>query len=469
VLLRWVGLLLLLAGDSLFAQASRPLLIRHVTVIDTGGGPAQTDRAVLIVGQRIAAIGASASVPAPEGAQVIDASGKYLIPGLWDMHVHMRGPLRESTADFARENEALLPLYLANGITGVREMGGDMAGAVMRWRSEVEHGERLGPRIATCGPKLDGPKPEWPGSIPISTPEEARAAVRGVKGMGADFVKVYNEVPNIPRDAYLALLDEAKRQNIRVTGHVPLTLTVEEVSSGGQSIEHYNEYLPGCVRNEKELKAKLEKGRIGGDVYDLAVLNGYSRPAAQALFKLFATNGTWVTPTLTIAHIDAFPRDRAEETNTLRRYLSPPWLASWTDRGDEPDPSWSARYAKKQYRHSLETVRLMHKAGVSILAGSDTAVSNAFTFPGFSLQDELGYLVEAGLTPLEALQCATINAANWLGQLDSLGSVEIGKFADLVLLDANPLADIKNVQNIRAVVMNGRLLDRARLDEIRAN
>jgi imidazolonepropionase-like amidohydrolase len=420
---------------------------------------------VLIVGQRIAAVGASASVPVPEGAQVIDAYGKYLIPGLWDMHVHMRRSLKESKADFVKENEAILPLYVVNGITGVREMGGDMVDAVMRWRSEVERGERLGPRIATCGPKLDGPKPEWPGSIPISTSQEGRAAVRRVKAMGADFVKVYNEVPNIPRDAYLAILDEAKQQKMPVTGHVPLTVTVEEVSEAGQNIEHFNEYLPGCVRNEKALKADLLEGRIGGDAYDLAVLNGYSRQTAEALFERFAAAGTWVTPALGIAHIDAFPPRNDADTNSRRRYLRPSWLASWTDRDDQ---TLSRAYARKQYRHSLETIRLMRKAGVSILAGSDTGISNAYTFPGFSLQDELGYLVHAGLTPLEALQCATINAAKWLGRLDSLGTIERGKLADLVLLDANPLVDIKNVRKIRAVVINGRMLDRARLDQIRA-
>ena len=237
---RCVCALLFLAGGVLFAQVAQPLLIRHATVIDVTGRPAELDRAVLIEHHRITVVGASASVPVPEGAQVIDATGKYLIPGLWDMHIHMRGSLKDSKVDFVKENEAVLPLYVVNGITGVREMGGDMADAVMRWRSEVEGGERLAPRIATCGPKLDGPKPEWPGSIAISTPDEGRAAVRRVKAMGAEFVKVYNEVPNIPREAYLAILDDAKHQNLRVTGHVPLTLTVEEVSKAGQNIEHFN-------------------------------------------------------------------------------------------------------------------------------------------------------------------------------------------------------------------------------------
>ena len=251
-----------------------------------------------------------------------------------------------------------------------------------------------------------------------------------------------------------------------MTGHVPLTLTVEEVAQAGQNIEHYNEYLPGCVRNEKALKAELERARIGGSAYDFAIIHGYNRRTAEALFRQFAAQGTWVTPTLGIAHIDAFPPANDPATEARRRYLPAAWLASWSDRSEQIDPSWDIRDSRQQYRHALETVRLMHHAGVPILAGSDTGIANAGTIPGFSLQDELGYLVDAGLKPVEALQCATINAAKWLGKLDSLGAVERGKLADLVLLDASPLANIRNVRKIRAVVTNGRLLDRERLDRM---
>jgi imidazolonepropionase-like amidohydrolase len=466
--------LFVLTGCNIFAQARPPLLIRHVTVIDGTNRPAQPDRTVVIVDNRISAVENGVSVPVPPGAQVVEARGKYLIPGLWDMHVHMRGPRRGSEVDFVKENEAILPLYLANGITGVREMGGDIVDAVMRWRSEVNSGKRLAPRIATCGPKLDGPRPEWLGSIAIATPDQARAAVERVKAMGADFVKVYNEVPNIPRDAYLALLDEAKRLKMPVTGHVPLTLTVEEVSQGGQSIEHFNEYLPGCIRNEKTLKDDLREGRIGGSTYDSAVIRDYSSKTAAALFRNFAANGTWVTPTLTIARTEAFPRENRPRTDFRRMYLSPLWLKSWTDRDDESygisqtEASQLRSHAKKQYRQSLETIRLMRKAGVSLLAGSDSGVSNASTFPGFSLHDELFDLVEAGLTPLEVLQIATVNAAKWLGRIDTIGTVEPGKLADLVLLDANPLLDIHNIRKVRAVIINGQLLDRARLDKMLA-
>jgi hypothetical protein len=291
----------------------------------------------------------------------------------------------------------------------------------------------------------------------------ARAAVRHVKAIGADFVKVYNEVPNIPREAYLALLDEARLQHMSVTGHVPLTLTVGEVSDAGQDIEHFNEYLAGCIRNERELKADLLADRIDGREYESAVVNGYNVKVAQALFAKFAANHTWVTPTLVIAHRLATPDKRRSTPDPRLKYLTPRWLATWNDRGEEPDV-----LDKRRYRQGLESVRLMRRAGVSLLAGSDTGASNDGTFPGFSLQDELVYLVQAGLTPMEALQSATLNAATWLGQRDNLGTIEVGKLADLVLLDANPLRDIHNVRRIRAVVFNGRVLDRSRLDQMLA-
>ncbi len=217
---------------------SGPIYITHVTVIDTRSGEEDRDRTVVISGNRILDIKDTKQIKPPAGGNIIDATGKYLIPGLWDMHVHIRGSIIGSTSNLAGENEAILPLYLTNGVTGIREMGGDLVDLVLQWRADVESGKRVAPRIVTCGPKLDGAKPLYPGSIPITTPEDARIAVRRVKAMGVDFVKVLDTSPNIPHDAYLALLDEAKRQHLPVTGHVALTVTVAEVSDWGQNIEH---------------------------------------------------------------------------------------------------------------------------------------------------------------------------------------------------------------------------------------
>ena len=486
-MIRKTSSLLILTLATWLSAQDRPILpaapnvvstliyITHVTVIDTKSGKEDRDRTIIISSNRISDIKDAAEVKAPAGAKVVDATGKYLIPGLWDMHVHMRGSIKGSTPNFVKENEAMLPLYLANGVTGVREMGGDLVDVVLQWRSEVEGGSRLAPRIATSGPKLDGAKPMWRGSIAITTPEEARAAVQRVKAMGVDFVKVYDTRPNIPHDALLALLDETKRQRLPVTGHVPLTVTVAEVSDAGQSIEHSRFVLPGCVRNEKELNADRLANRITAVDYSTALVDGYNAEIAEALFSRFAANRTWVTPTLAILHMLAYEDQERWDQDSRRKYLMPRILATWNDRADTSAPLTPKEtalifsYRKKGFLNLLESVRLMHKAGVSLLAGTDTGASNENMFPGFSLHDELGYLVEAGLTPLEALQCATLNAAKWLNRLDTLGTVEQGKLADLVLLDADPLKDIHNTTKISEVFLGGKEFDHAALDEMLRN
>ena len=452
---------------------SGPIYITHVTVIDTRSGEEDRDRTVVISGNRILDIKDAKQIKPLAGGNIIDATGKYLIPGLWDMHVHIRGSIIGSTSNLAGENEAMLPLYLTNGVTGIREMGGDLVDVVLQWRADVESGKRVAPRIVTCGPKLDGAKPLYPGSIPITTPEDARTAVRRVKAMGVDFVKVLDTSP-IPHDAYLALLDEAKLQHLPVTGHVALTVTVAEVSDLGQNIEHTT-YLAGCVRNEKELKADRLAKRITGIDYFGAVVDGYDRNVAEPLFARFAANHTWVTPTLASLHMFAYEDTERWDEDRRRRYLMPGMLATWGDRAKsssnltQQQTALLSSYNKKQFSHALDSVLLMHKAGVSIMAGTDTGASNQNMFPGFSLHDELGYLVKGGLTPLEALQCATLNAAKWLNRIDALGTVEPGKLADLVLLDDDPLKDIHNTTKISEVFLGGREFDRATLDRMLRN
>ena len=452
---------------------SSPIYITHVTVIDTRSGEEDRDRAVIISGNRILDIKDAKQVKPSAGGNIIDATDKYLIPGLWDMHVHIRGSIKGSTSSLAGENEAMLPLYLTNGVTGIREMGGDLVDLVLQWRAEVEGGKRVAPHIITCGPKLDGAKPWFPGSIPITTPEEARTAVKRVKAMGVDFVKVLDTSP-MPHDTYLAVLDEAKRQHLPVTGHVPLTVTMAEVSDSGQNIEHTT-YFPGCVRNEKGLKADRLAKRITGIDYFVAVVDGYDPNIAEALFAQFAANHTWVTPTLASSHMFAYEDVERWDEDPRRRYLMPRMLATWGDRANssstltQQQAALLSSYSKKQFSQALESVLLMHKAGVSIMAGTDTGASNQNMFPGFSLHDELGFLVKGGLTPLEALQCATLNAAKWLNRLDTLGTVEPGKLADLVLLDDDPLKDIHNTTKISEVFLGGKEFDRATLDHMLRN
>ncbi|HJZ69858.1 MAG TPA: amidohydrolase family protein [Blastocatellia bacterium] len=437
-----------------------PLVFTHVTVIDATGAQAKADMSVVIIGDRIAEIGPTKKLRAPKNAQVIDASGKFLIPGLWDMHVH------------AFDKGLFSPLFIANGITGVRDMFSPLP-AINQWRKEIKDGTIIGPHIVAAGPIVDGPKPIWPGSIAVSNADEGIKAVNTVKQDGSDFVKVYSL---LPRDAYFAIAAEAKRQGMVFAGHVPGSVTPAEASNAGQkSIEHLTGILQACSSKEAEIRKETEAASKSGQrlpfsaaiKYQLAAVDTFDDKKAAELYARFVKNGTWMAPTLTVLRAIAYVGD-SDFRNDPRLSYVPGYLKSgmW---GADPFglKSRSAddnSAAKRVFQKSLEMVGAMRRAGVQIIAGTDTP--NPFVFPGFSLHDELGLLVKAGLTPMEALQAATRNAAVYLGKFDAVGTIEKGKLSDLVLLDADPLADIANTKKINAVVVGGKLISRAGLDEM---
>ncbi len=435
--------------------APSSLVFTNVTVIDATGAPAQPDMTVIIENDRIQAVGETDATPIAQGpsVKIIDASGKFLIPGLWDMHTHLAYPKA-----LPGGRDSFLPMLIALGITGVRDMGGDLD-LLVQWREEISAGKLIGPRIIASGPMLDGPNPPFPESIGIPDPTEARRVVQELKQQGADFIKVQSL---IPREAYFAVLEEARRQDMAVAGHVPNKVTAAEVAEGGQrSIEHSFGLLRGSSTEEAALTNELTVV----DLYLSAkkavlqrVLNSYSPQKAKTLFARIASSGTWYCPTFVWIrgawHLDenSFPKD------PRLQYIPPETFRTWgemkerrmKDRSDE-----DIAMGKEFFRRQFELTQSLHEAGVRFLAGTDTPVP--YTFPGYSLHEELVLLVEAGLTPLEALQAATRNPAEYFEQLDQLGTVEAGKLADLVLLDANPIADIRNTQKISAVVVAGKL------------
>jgi dipeptidyl aminopeptidase/acylaminoacyl peptidase/imidazolonepropionase-like amidohydrolase len=455
-----VLLLLLLLPAPLFGQPERPLVFTHVTVIDATGAPAKPNQTVVVAGGRLAALGQFGGVVIPADAQVVDATGKYLIPGLWDMHVHIV------------DRDSFLKLCLANGITGVREMA-NYPGPILTLRNQINEGKLLGPHLVMAGPILDGPKPAWPFSIAVANAADGRKAVTTVKKQGVDFVKVYSL---LPRDGYFAIADEAKKQGLSFAGHVPESVSALEASDAGQrSIEHLFGVYLACSTEEAKLRKEVvetitkSSGSILGPITrtESRAVDSYSADKANALFARFIKNNTWQSPTLTV--LRALSRlDQKSLTEDVRlKYIVPFIRTSFWNRRLPPE---ALANLKRLFQQDLELVRAMHRAGVPILAGTDTP--NPYCFPGFSLHDELALLVQAGLSPMDALQCATRNPAKFLGKLDTLGTVEQGKVADLVLLDANPLNDIHNTQRIAAVVLGGKYLPRAALqtmlDEVEA-
>ncbi len=369
--------------------------------------------------------------------------------------------------------EVFFPLFIANGVTGVRDMFSPLP-PIKQWRAEIAAGTTTGPRIVAAGIIVDGPYPFCkPCTIAVGDADEGRKAVLKVKEMGADFVKVYSM---LPRDAYFAIAEEAKRQKMVFAGHVPEFVSAAEASDAGQkSVEHLSGVLVACSAKEgvlrKENEARLRAEGIRRDTAtneQAAALDSFDEKKASALFARFVRNGTWMCPTLSVLRAQTLAGD-ADFRNDPRMKYVPKFLKEqfWKDAygWEGRTPEDSAR-AKRVYQKQLEVVGMMRRAGVRFIAGTDTA--NPYVFPGFSLHEELALLVEAGFTPMQALQSATRDAAEYLGLLDSVGTIERGKAADLVLLDADPLAEIGATRKISAVVIGGRLIPRQELDKMLA-
>ena len=445
------------------------LAISDVTVIDATGTPAQAHMTVIITGDRITEIAKKGEVAIPKDAQVIDGAGKFLIPGLWDMHVH---------TVIKSLPETFFPLFIANGVTGVRDMAAD-PGLLKQLRKDIIEGKLLGPRIIG-GQMVDGPMPVWPG-LPISISDEAsaRQAAASIKDRGADFIKVYSL---IPRQAYFALADEAKKLRVTFAGHVPVSVSALEVSDAGQkSIEHLEGILRASSAIEPELRKSLEEALNGAkdteqmrrllvdalNKAEFRALENYSEEKAAALFARFAANGTWQAPNLVLHRAVAFMDDK-DFTNDprlkyVRRGIRDQWKTQDDFRLKNRTAESSARH-RHLFQKQLELILAMHRAGVKLLAATDSL--GWYVIPGFSLHDELELLVKAGLNPMEALQTATRNPAIYLGLVDMVGTVEQGKKADLLLLEASPLENISNTRRINAVIVNGRLIPRVSLDKM---
>jgi imidazolonepropionase-like amidohydrolase len=449
------------------------LAITHVTLIDATGAPAQPDMTVLVSGQRISSIGPAKSMAIPGDAEVLDGTGKFLIPGLADMHVHLTG-----ASEPGGSREFIIPLLLANGITNVRDMGGYLE-SLTPLRKEINEGKRLGPQIVMAGPYLDGSPPLFQPSFVVTNAVEASSNVHELIQRGVDFIKVQSI---LSRDAYFAIAAACKREHISFVGHVPDRVTAAEASDAGQrSIEHLTGELRACSNDEPRLMRKqfiaapkketVAQSHARQAAWQRELLASYSDAKARELIDKFLRRQTWQVPTLIVLKNDAFPTPESDPSHDARvKYIPKKFLENWAKgtRGyDKGATAQEFELRKALFAKSLAFVGKMNDAGVPIMAGTDTAAP--YVFPGSSLHEELALLVEAGLTPLQALQAATKNPAEFLGKLPTQGTIESGKFADLLLLDADPLADIHNTRKIQALILRGKLLDRNALNDMLAD
>jgi imidazolonepropionase-like amidohydrolase len=399
--------------------------ITRVSIVDVLNGRVLPNRSVTIKGETIVSISAGGATP--RGTRIVDGQGKFLIPGLWDMHTHL-----EATGPSA------LDLHLANGVTGIRDMG-SAPDIVFPMRERIRRGELSGPQIVAAGPILDNAPADWPFRRRVTTAQDAREAVRDLKQRGADFIKVHT---NTPRDAFLAIADETRRLGLPFAGHVPRAITIaESATSGIASIEHLGEFRLFRECGER------------APTYDAASCRG--------LFERLVAHHVWQTPTLDFFRV--LPEVFSGKPLPHAEYASDS-LLEMTRKNREGSKLDDAALAffRSMGHTSLTVIRDMHAAGTSFLAGCDGTV------PGFCLHDEMQAFTDAGFSPLQALQTATINPARFLGRQKTEGTIDIGKRADLVLLNADPLADIRNTRMIAAVIVRGRVLQSADLDRLLA-
>ena len=451
-------------------SAGSILAVTHVTVIDATGAPARPDMTVLINDRKIAVVGGFSSTSIPRNAQIIDASGKFLIPGLVDSHLHLT-----AAGEPSGSREFFLPLLLANGITTVRDMGGYLE-SLVPLRRDIRQGKRLGPEIFFAGPYLDGSPPSFQPSLVVTNAVEAAEDVHTLVQQGVDFIKVQSI---LSRDAYFAIAQAARREHISFVGHVPDRVTAAEASNAGQkSIEHLTGVLRACSSEEPRLmreqfqagpkNATPESSHAREMQWERELLQTYSNKQAGALIAKFVHNQTWQVPTLILLRNDAYPGPETDSPDDPLLQLVPRTIAAqWKQvrlTQDKLSTASDFELREKLLAQSMHVVAQMASSSVPILAGTDSAAP--YVIPGFALHEELALLVKAGLSPMQALEAATKQPADFLGKSATEGTIEAGKNADLLLLDSNPLENIRNTRRIRAVILGGRLLDRSTLDKI---
>ncbi len=423
---------------SLAAQAAgATLAVTHVAVVDGTDPSPRPDQTVVIRDNRIVAVGPAALTLVPADARVVEGQGKFLVPGFWDMHVHTVVP----------GGREVLALYVANGVLGVRDMAGDWA-QISEWRREIAAGRLVGPRIVASGPYIEG------GDVPIvhilaRNAAEAEAAVDSLARLGVDFIKLHSQ---LTREVYFATLRAARARGLLVAGHVPRSITVQEASDSGlASLEHLLQFPTPCTPAES--LALQPRFPIQ------SVLGRCTSADLTVLFIRLAQNGTRVVPTLVAQYEIAHWPKRDLPGDAYGHYL-PDTLRQFVQQiFPMPDsiPPDADVVGHTLLEKRIALVGAMHHAGVIVLPGTDAPLRNSP--PGFGLHQELAQFARAGLSPFDVLRAATLEPARFFGMLDSLGTIAPGKLADLVLLDADPLADVGNLRRIWAVVANGQLID----------
>lgn len=456
-----IGFLILGCSGEVKENSEHKYLIFNANVVDVISGTVKPNMAILIDSATISKIGTIDELKSevPEG-QRIDAQGKYAIPGLWDMHVHMEGK------DLVPDNKALLPVFLAYGITTVRDCASDLGEQVLAWRDEINRGELIGPTIYTAGRKLEGKNSIWKDDLEIENEEELNQMLDKLDDYNVDFVKITENT--LSGVLFLKSVKAAHDRGYRVSGHVPIDLTIEElVEAGFTSIEHAS-YLLRLGSDENKIKQAVLNGSLSKSDAGNKYMDQFNQEKAIEGYNQLGEKGYFVTPTLIGGRQLAFLDEDDHQQDDFLKYLTKRFTDNyaWRIGRMDGDTQVQKQQRKDRYRLIAKQLPYLQEAGINIMAGSDAAALNTYVYPAASLIEELGIFQQSGLKPDQILRTATINGAKYFGILDKTSTINEGKVADIVLLNGNPLEDINAVKNISAVIAKGQYLDRNKLDEM---
>ncbi|GAB3830741.1 amidohydrolase family protein [Pontibacter rugosus] len=452
-----LSLSLLLSACQTTKKETYDLLITNATIVDISTGKLIQDQVIAISNDTIRVVDATANARKYKAQQTLDASGKYVMPGLWDMHVHFRGG-----DTLIEENKNFLPLFLAYGVTTVRDAGGDIVPSVLSWREQIRKGALVGPTIFTPGPKLDGPNPAWPGSIQVVDDGDIAAALDSLESLDVDYVKMYDG--SLSKEAFYGIIQAAEKRGLKTTGHMPLSADIlQAVDYGLDGSEHMYYVLKATSPLADSLTSlNLGYGMMG------QIVNSYNPKLAQQVIAKLSANNVYITPTLHISKTLAEILDTDHTKDSLLAYIGSGVQQTYQGRIESAKRARTSGNDMRQQMAQLvqDMMVPMYEAGVNIVAGSDSGPYNSFVYPGESLHGELNSLVNAGLSPQQALTTSVINGPKFFGIDKFYGGVEQGKVADLLILDGNPLEEISNSSRINSVIKSAKVYHRKALDKM---
>ena len=450
--------------------------IVNTNIINVELGKVDQEMSLIIKDNLIIELEKAKTIQIPKNATIIDGKNKFIIPGLWDMHAH--------TSSDLLTRQVAYPLLIANGITGIRDMIADCYNEEYpcekynsptidisrKWRDDVTNGHLLGPRSVLGSQRVNGLRGDSSTILSPGTSEHGREHVNFLKQRGIDFIKIYEECP---RDVFFTVAEEAKKQNLPFAGHVPFEVKTSEAAKAGmKSIEHCcdENYMLECSEIEDVLRQKwlnairTETFNMGDIILEMA--RTYDAIKCDQVFDILKENGVWVVPTLIVSEshypylFNCKKDERLKYLPKTERLLWDEWQNDYYKvYGD-----WDNEKQKEMRKRRFEIVIKMFIKGIPIMAGTDCASIGVFW--GSSIHEELELLVQAGLSELAALRAATLNPALFLKATDSLGSIAKGKIADMVILNKNPLDDIRNTKNINGVFSNGNYFNKSSIDSL---